>query len=109
MPETDRPAKGQLFHGQQLQTGAVARRSVNSPDMNSAAGLFLQTYKEEVGLGLAVLLDAEEAHVSIPHGRLAICRLHCDTKQLPCHLHTMQVSSIRLENDRNYGGNMVMG
>ncbi len=46
----------------------------------------MNAYKEEVGSWLAILLDAEEAHIRVPDRRFAICSLNCDTKQLSGNL-----------------------
>ena len=43
-------------------------------------------YEEEVGSWLAILLDAEEAHISVPDRRFAISSLNCDAKQLSSNL-----------------------
>ena len=54
-------------------------------DICQAGGL-TNAYKEEVGSWLAILLDAEEAHIRVPDRRLAICSLNCDAKQLSSNL-----------------------
>jgi len=46
----------------------------------------VNAYKEEVSSWLAILLDAEEAHIRVPDRRLAICGFDCNTKQLSSNL-----------------------
>ncbi len=48
-------------------------------DFYQAEGL-TNAYEEEVGSWLAILLDAEEAHVRVPDRRFAISSLNCDAK-----------------------------
>ncbi len=48
-------------------------------DFYQAGGL-TNAYEEEVGSWLAILLDAEEAHVRVPDRRFAISSLNCDAK-----------------------------
>ncbi len=55
------------------------------------AGRLTSAYEEEVGSWLAILLDAEEAHVRVPDRRLAICSLNCDTKQLTSNLQHIKI------------------
>ena len=53
----------------------------------------LKAYKEEVGSRLAILLDAEEAHVRVPDRCFAICCFHCNSKKLPSNLHSIDNSN----------------
>lgn len=48
-----------------------------------------KAYKEEVGSRLAILLDAEEAHIRVPDRCFAICCFHCYSKKLPSNLHSV--------------------